>query len=43
MRLAYNLGNENMYVVNQESDTVSVIDQNNEVVVTVTVGMLHGQ
>ena len=43
MRLAYNPGNGNMYVVNQESDTVSVIYQNSEVVDTVMVGMLHGQ
>ena len=39
MRVAYNPGNGNMYVVNQESDTVSVIDQNNDVVDTVTVGI----
>ena len=37
-QVAYNPGNGFMYVVNQNSDSVSVIDQNNDVVDTVTVG-----
>ncbi|WP_458720651.1 YncE family protein [Candidatus Nitrosocosmicus sp. R] len=41
VRVAYNLDNKNMYVSNQRSDTVSVIDHNNNVVDTVTMGMFH--
>jgi len=36
--LAYNLDNGYMYVVNIDSDTISVIDENNEVVESITVG-----
>ena len=36
--IAYNPGNGNMYVANLKSGTVSVIDQNNDVVDTVMVG-----